>query len=294
VSGAVGGAIVGLGGAALAAASGSVVPAGFALPFTAAIVVAGLVAGAPPWGPPTATLLVWGFPVLVAWLPGEAVGALAGGVIGLIVLAVRHGRPLWPWRSRHLDVAVPDTASTARRGGAGVLEVDLPALSEGRIRFEAQPGEIVVLVGPNGSGKSTLLAQIGGQLPDGGGVRLRGKPLPRGAASRAGAGVARTWQRDPSLPDDDAVVTAVSTEEDRRAMAQAAAIVGGHGADDLLRLAARRPAVALLDEPAASHPPRVVRALLRHLARVGTVVVVAEHEPRTAAIADQVIRLERT
>jgi ABC-type branched-subunit amino acid transport system ATPase component len=61
----------------------------------------------------------------------------------------------------------------------------------------AAPGsQITGLVGPNGSGKSTLLNVVSGVLvPDGGEVRLDGRPLPLGRPDRvAAAGVGRTFQ----------------------------------------------------------------------------------------------------
>ena len=289
LAGAVGGFAIGVGGAALAASSGSVIPAAFGLPFAATVVVAGLLAGLPPWGPLLATLVVWGAPVLGTLVPGEASAALVGGLVGLVVLAVRRGAPFQDW-----DRSTPPPATTDgrdRRGGRASLQVDLTLPDDRRVRFDAEPGEIVALVGPNGVGKSTLLARIGGQLPDANGVRLRGAPAPSGARRRARAGVARTWQRPQDVPDQDAETGAAADERDRSAYHAARALVGADGTSDLLRLAARRPAVALLDEPGASHPPVVVRAFLRHLAASGSVVVVAEHRPEIAAAADQVIRL---
>ena len=289
LSGAVGGFAIGVGGAALAASSGSVIPAAFGLPFAATMVVAGLLAGQAPWGPLLATLVVWGAPVLGTLVPGEASAALVGGLVGLFVLALRRGRPVRDWDRSAPPPATADGSD--RHGGRASLQVDL-ALPDGpRVRFDAEPGEIVALVGPNGVGKSTLLARIGGQLSDGGGVRLRGTPAPSGARRRAQAGIARTWQRPQDVPDRDAEIGVAAEERDRSAYHAARALVGAAGTSDLLRLAARRPAVALLDEPGASHPPVVVRAFLRHLAANGSVVVVAEHRQEIATAADQVIRL---
>ena len=58
------------------------------------------------------------------------------------------------------------------------------------------PGEIHAVIGPNGAGKSTLIAQICGALAsDAGRVELSGRDVTAmGAAARARAGLARTFQ----------------------------------------------------------------------------------------------------
>lgn len=292
---AIAGALIGAGGAALASSTGSVLPASFGLPLTAAVLAAGLLGGAPPWGPLLGVLVVWGVPLLATQLPGDTSALLLGGVVGLVGLGLRGGRPLRPWPVPSVSPAEGRPAPrTPRRGGEASLTVETTTLSGDHLAVEVEPGQILALVGPNGSGKSTLLAQIGGQLPDHGGVQLRGRPAPRGARRRATLGIARTWQRaDLAVPTADADHAAVADPDDLAAYRSARALLGGRGTGEWLRLAARRPAVALLDEPGASHPPAVVRAFLRHLAAQGTAVVIAEHRPETVAVADQVVRLER-
>lgn len=286
------GGVVGLGGAALAVATGSVSPAGFAIPLAGAIALAGLLGGAPPWGPLLAALVVWGPSVLGAGVPGDASGLLVGGIAGVAILAVRRGAPLRPMSPRAPHPRAAGLEATGRRGGPARLSVEgSPLPRGGDVSFEVGPGEIVAVVGPNGSGKSTLLARISGHLPDAGTVSFRGRPAPRGARRRARGGVARTWQREVTGDGVDAERVAVATDDDGRAHGRAAAIVGRGQTSDLLALAARRPAVALLDEPGAQHPPAVVGALLRHLAREGAAVVVAEHRPEIVALADRVIRI---
>jgi NitT/TauT family transport system ATP-binding protein len=84
------------------------------------------------------------------------------------------------------------------------LEVDgvskayaIPVLD--RVTFQAAAGEFVCLLGPNGCGKTTLLRIVGGlEAPTAGEVRLDGRPVVHGGASRAHVGV--VFQEDRLLP----------------------------------------------------------------------------------------------
>ncbi|MEL6466942.1 MAG: ABC transporter ATP-binding protein [Pseudomonadota bacterium] len=64
------------------------------------------------------------------------------------------------------------------------------------VSLTVQPGEIHALIGPNGAGKSTLIQQISGGLsPDAGRIVFDGVDITAlGAAARAQAGLARTFQ----------------------------------------------------------------------------------------------------
>jgi hypothetical protein len=123
---------------------------------------------------------------------------------------------------------------------------------------------VVALVGPNGAGKSTVLARIGGQLRDHGTVLLDDAPAPRGVRARARAGLARSWQRPPDVPPDDLLAVTLTDPTAERAARWAARTLGHDGplADapagvlQLVVLAARGPAVALLDEPTDVPPDR--------------------------------------
>jgi len=66
------------------------------------------------------------------------------------------------------------------------------------VRLRVEQGELRGVLGPNGAGKSTLFHMIAGHLsPDGGSVRLRGKPIDAlGPAERADAGIAIVYQSD--------------------------------------------------------------------------------------------------
>ena len=75
------------------------------------------------------------------------------------------------------------------------------------LSLTVMPGKIHGLIGPNGSGKTTVLNVISGFYPpDAGTVRLGDATLPSGApATRAGAGIARTFQK-PRIVGDATVL----------------------------------------------------------------------------------------
>ncbi|MEM7491261.1 MAG: ATP-binding cassette domain-containing protein, partial [Pseudomonadota bacterium] len=52
--------------------------------------------------------------------------------------------------------------------------------------FELYPGEILAVIGDNGAGKSTLIKALSGAVqPDGGEVRLEGRPVRFGSPLEA-------------------------------------------------------------------------------------------------------------
>jgi branched-chain amino acid transport system permease protein len=305
VTGALGGAMLGAGGVSLAAVDGSVVPGAYGLELTAALALAALLGGASVLGPIVGTLVVWGPGTVWPLVPlvGTAPPLLLLGPLGLAVLALRKGRPLLP----------PDlVAANARASGTtpprpghdpdGPRPPDRPlalvaqglATPAGPLGLRVDPGEVVALVGPNGAGKSTALARLGGQLPDHGAVVLGDRPAPRGAAARARLGVARTWQRAPGVEVGDVDQLVLDTDAARRAAAWAVSVLGiergAGGAAPLVWLAARGPAVALLDEPTDVPADRLL-PYLRGLAAVGTAVLVVDHRPEVATAADRVLTL---
>jgi ABC-type branched-subunit amino acid transport system ATPase component len=187
---------------------------------------------------------------------------------------------------------VPTASPEPPTSAGAALTVAGAVLPGGRVDLEIGPGEVVALVGPNGSGKSTLLARIGGQLDDAGTVRIGGDSPPQGAVARSRRGVARSWQRVPGLDRVDAE-RVVTTDADALAAAAWAREVLGDGAaaDQLVLVAARRPALALLDEPASDLAPDRVARFVRGLAEGGAAVLVVEHRPELVTEADRIVHL---
>lgn len=78
------------------------------------------------------------------------------------------------------------------------------------VDIHVAPGEILALVGPNGAGKTTLVDLItGAQTATAGQLQLDGQSLTGGAARRARAGLARTFQH-PQVSNDLTVVEAIT------------------------------------------------------------------------------------
>ena len=181
---------------------------------------------------------------------------------------------------------------------------DAPVL-EG-ISIALERGEVLALLGANGAGKTTLLRAIAGLAPQTGGVlRLHGLPAPRGAAARARAGLALSFQN----PDDQLFGATVAEDvaigprqrglaeaEVRREVEEALVATGMTALAErpvealsfgekrracLAGVLALRPTVLLLDEPTAGLDPEGERETARLLARLaserGLALVVATH-----------------
>jgi energy-coupling factor transporter ATP-binding protein EcfA2 len=181
---------------------------------------------------------------------------------------------------------------------------DVPVL-EG-ISLALERGEVLALLGSNGAGKTTLLRAIAGlALQIGGVLRLHGLPAPRGAAARARAGLALSFQN----PDDQlfgaTVAEDVAIGPRQRGLAEAEVrreVEEALSATRMTALAARpidalsfgekrraclagvlalRPTVLLLDEPTAGLDPEGERDIAQLLARLaserGLALVVATH-----------------
>jgi putative ABC transport system ATP-binding protein len=214
--------------------------------------------------------------------------------------------------------AVREVAQTGgrRRGDAAVVvsgvthgerSPGIPILSD--VSLSAMPGEVVVLEGRSGSGKSTLCQLIAGlEPPDHGRVLVGGTAavsvrdwatlalLPQRLGLPAELTVAENvnlprWVR--GLPERPELLDAFDlvhlagnlTGQASRGEQQRVAIA---------RAAAVGPAVIVLDEPTShqdeAHADLVAHQLLE-LARAGSAVLVATHDPRLVAEADQVVHL---
>jgi branched-chain amino acid transport system permease protein len=304
--GAVAGGLLGAGGTLLAAVDGSVIPAAYGLELAAALALAAVLGGGPPIGPVLGTLLVWGPGSVWPLVPlvGTAPPLLVMGPVGLVLLALRRGRPLVAWgRSAPPDPGAGERATAPsgqprRPHRLRALTFSLPT-ADGDRDVAVTAGEVVALVGPNGAGKSTVLARIGGQLRDHGTVLLDDAPAPRGVRARARTGLARSWQRPPDVPPDDLLAVTLTDPTAERAARWAARTLGHGGplADapagvlQLVVLAARGPAVALLDEP-TDVPPEPLARYLAGLAGAGTAVLVVDHRPEVVAVADRIVTIE--
>jgi branched-chain amino acid transport system ATP-binding protein len=203
------------------------------------------------------------------------------------------------------------------------------------VSFTVRPGSITALIGPNGAGKTTAFNAITGYLrPSRGVVTFRGVPLTGLRPSEiARRGVVRTFQKTsvfPGLSVLDNVMIGLHlrgragfvsilagrrwVREEEAALAHQARelmeFVGlAHRADvpagelpygdqRLVELAvalAARPALLLLDEPAAgmtSGEREGVSALIRRVRDQGVTVLLVEHDMRLVmSLSDTVIVL---
>lgn len=186
-----------------------------------------------------------------------------------------------------------------RKSFGGVRAVD-------GVSLELRPGSITGLIGPNGSGKSTVINLLSGlERPAAGRVRLGGREVTGLRADRlARAGLARSFQAA-VLPNGAGVLEAVAAArlavdpDARTAEAHArwaldrlgVGDLAGQGCDglpaalrrrvELARSLVRRPAVLLLDEPAAGltdGEKAELAALLRELAQEGVAILLVEHD----------------
>ncbi|HEY4346055.1 MAG TPA: ATP-binding cassette domain-containing protein [Gaiellaceae bacterium] len=190
------------------------------------------------------------------------------------------------------------------------------------LSFDAEDGELVVVLGPSGCGKTTLLSCLAGLLtPVSGSIHFRGEDVASlgrqavGAYRRDTVGVVfQSFNLIPSLSARHNILAPLRLAGVPRAQAIARA-------DDLLetvgladrarhrpgqlsggqrqrvaiaRALAHDPPLVVADEPTA-HLDYVqvegVLRLVRQLARPGRLVIVATHDDRITNIADRVVEL---
>jgi branched-chain amino acid transport system ATP-binding protein len=171
------------------------------------------------------------------------------------------------------------------------------------LSFHAAAGEILGLVGPNGSGKTTSINVISGlYAPDGGSVRLDGKPIGGMASHRlVHLGVNRTFQIPKpfmALTVRENIAVALAYGRAQVAPPAAEALIEEYRltevADrpagelnnaqqkmlDLVRALATRPRLLLLDELAAGLNPTEldwISGRIKALAQTGMAIIVVEH-----------------
>jgi len=187
------------------------------------------------------------------------------------------------------------------------------------VSLDVPPATVVGLIGPNGAGKTTLINAVTGVVrPAAGTISLGSRRLDRLAQHRvARAGIARTYQnirlfgalsvadnvRAGAYPrrgrlGDDAVRVLLTRAMVRDADLERRAGTLPYGEQRRLEIAralASDPQIILLDEPAAGMNPREtaeLRALIRALARLGTGVLLVEHDMSlVTAVCDRVVVL---
>jgi putative ABC transport system ATP-binding protein len=188
--------------------------------------------------------------------------------------------------------------------------------------FDADPGELVVLLGPSGSGKTTLLSCLGGILtPTSGSIRLGDveiTSLTGGAADeyrRTKVGfVFQAFNLIPSLTarENVAVPMMLTGSSRRDAFRRADELLGQVGLSDrahhrparlsggqqqrvaVARGLGQNPPLLLADEPTANldfiQAEGVIR-LLQDLRDQGRVIIVSTHDARLVPIADRIVKM---
>jgi len=202
--------------------------------------------------------------------------------------------------------------------GLSVRYGGVAAVDDVSLRVPA--GGVLGLIGPNGAGKTSLINAITGVVrPHAGSVRLGGSKLerlPQYAIARRG--VVRTYQNIRlfaalSVADNvRAGALRLSGALDAaavRALLERAGVPGldlraragslPYGAQRRLEIAralAGKPAIVLLDEPAAGmnpHETAELRAVIRGIAAAGAGVLLVEHDMNlVAAVCDRVVVLD--
>jgi branched-chain amino acid transport system ATP-binding protein len=310
----------GVAGALFAPLSGFVTPSTFAFSQSILFVLAVIIGGAGSIaGPLAGAAIVVLLPEVLAGLAEYRLLFFGGlllavlwvapdGVVGAIGRLVSGKKEI-----RTANSAAP-MAPRLRSG----LEVENLGITFGGVKavqdvsFEAAPGEVTSLIGPNGAGKTTVLNMLGGfYRPQTGTIRLGGLEVQGRAAWRiARAGVARTYQTT-QLFASMTVAENLAIASPERGVESLAAFVGYTGdldarASDLphvdkrlveiARALATRPAVLLLDEPAAGlsrEDKASVAQLLRRIADSGVAVVLVEHDMAVVmGISDRVVVLD--
>lgn len=212
-----------------------------------------------------------------------------------------------------------------------VLEVEQVSKSFGGLKviddasFAVRRGSRTALIGPNGAGKSTLFNLISGVYPvDAGRIVALGEDITRMSVPRRIAhGIARSFQNIRLMPHLSTLENVMLGEHHRcsplalargaKASENARAVLADAGlgtypgqvvADlpygiqkriEVARAIIARPAILLLDEPAAglnSTETAELRRMLERLSETGITLVVVEHDmPFVRTLCDHVVVL---
>ena len=308
----------GVAGAFFASLSGFVTPSTFTFSQSIIFVLVVIIGGAGSLsGPLVGATIVVLLPEALAALAEYRLlffGALLLGVLWLAPDGVTGlvERLLAPRRKPRFASAGEVTLPPAQRltlmaRGLGIAFGGVKAASD--VSLHAPSGKVTSLIGPNGAGKTTLLNMLSGfYRPDAGSIAIGGREIAGEPAWRiARAGIARTYQTTQlfgsmSVAENLAIA---GGDEALLAFVGYRGDMGTRAADlphvdkrlvEIARALATRPAVLLLDEPAAGlareDKARLAR-LLRRIAQSGVAVVLVEHDmPVVMGISDTVVVLD--
>ena len=184
------------------------------------------------------------------------------------------------------------------------------------IDFDADEGELIVLLGPSGCGKTTTLRMIAGlELPTGGRIRLGGRDVTRLRPSERDIGmVFQFYALYPHLTARDniafplraaglraaEVASRVETVADRMGLTRLLPLYpkqlsgGDQQKVSLARAIVRRPAVYLMDEPLGTldaDQRLAMRELIRaeQLASRVTTIYVTHDQEEAMSLADRIV-----
>jgi branched-chain amino acid transport system ATP-binding protein len=312
--------LAGIAGAFFASLSGFVTPSTFAFSQSILFVLVVVIGGAGTVaGPLVGAAIVVLLPEVLAGLAEYRLlifGALLlavlllapDGVVGAVSRFFSRKRSA---RTAH-DGPMPSPRHSAglQVEGLGIRFGGVRAVHE--VSFEAAPGQVTSLIGPNGAGKTTVLNMLGGfYRPQTGSIRLGGAGIEGKPAWRiARAGLARTYQTTQlfasmTVAENLAIAAPGGDAESLAAFVAYAGDLDARAAGlphvdkrlvEIARALAMRPAVLLLDEPAAGlsrEDKARLGQLLRRIADSGVAVVLVEHDMAVVmGISDRIVVLD--
>ncbi len=192
------------------------------------------------------------------------------------------------------------------------------------VDFEADAGELTMVMGPSGSGKSTLIAMLSGLLrPDEGEVTALGQPLWKMSSGKIDkfrldncgfifqgfnlfnsvnalgqvSMVLRYAGKTPGEAKKKAALALAEVGLSHRLGLRPAELSGGEKQRvAIARAIAKEPKLLFADEPTSAldgeNGQVVIRLLQRAAKEHGTAVICVTHDPRLQAFADRIIHIE--